>query len=207
MTDRSAASYAGFLLPYPRPTTGSWTAAAVPAASRSDSVMRSPGGRVIAFDVDVSGFGPALRHLDVHPVAHVHLLGADVVALPFDDAAFDAVLCHSVLEALPNPLGALGEILRVLVRGGVVGTAEAVRSFGEARAVDCAESWFSSRATRLGLIAAAELKETERACRSWSTTGDSFLAFPWCHAIGRKPLNVRSLSVGAWLTTSLREGG
>ncbi len=257
LIDRSAETYSGFFLPY---------------LSRDDVVLDCgcgsgsisvglgyvvDGGRVVAFDVDVSGFGPALRYLDDHSTDSVRFLGADVVALPFNDGTFDAALCHSVLEVLPNPLRALGEILRVLVPGGVVGAAsvdygglllagpgsallsgfyevrerlwnadsiarpragrdlrglfdaagftdidaqaryvsygdaQAIRSFGQARAADCVDPWFSSRATSRGLITAAELKDMERAWRSWSTSGDSFLAFPWCHAIGRRPLIAR----------------
>lgn len=47
---------------------------------------------------------PAVRFLEVD----------DVVQLPFADAAFDAVVCSSVLEYVEAPARALGELARVL---------------------------------------------------------------------------------------------
>ncbi|MDH3591887.1 MAG: class I SAM-dependent methyltransferase [Planctomycetota bacterium] len=44
---------------------------------------------------------------------------ADGLALPFQDAAFDAVLCTEVMEHVPEPGRLLGEIRRVLRSGGV----------------------------------------------------------------------------------------
>jgi SAM-dependent methyltransferase len=48
---------------------------------------------------------------------------ADGRQLPFHDAAFDAVLCHSMLETLGDPASAVAELRRVTKRGGVVGAA------------------------------------------------------------------------------------
>src|SRR5262245_46440570 len=47
---------------------------------------------------------------------------ANIYALPFADATFDAVLVHAVLEHLTRPLDALQEVRRVLKSVGVVGT-------------------------------------------------------------------------------------
>ncbi len=71
------------------------------------------------------------------------------------------------------------------------GDAYAIRSFGQERAADCVDPWFSSKAISYGLITPFELKETEKAWRSWAESSDSFLAFPWCHAIGHKPSTTR----------------
>src|SRR6478736_4711669 len=43
---------------------------------------------------------------------------ADVQALPFDDGAFDYVVCRHVLQAVADPARALAEIVRVLKPGG-----------------------------------------------------------------------------------------
>lgn len=53
------------------------------------------------------------------------LPGVDVVAnlnerLPFDDASFDVVYSHQVFEHIPNLIGLIGEIHRILVPGGIM---------------------------------------------------------------------------------------
>jgi ubiquinone/menaquinone biosynthesis C-methylase UbiE len=46
------------------------------------------------------------------------LVAADLAALPFANNAFDGVTCGYVLEHLPDPRVGLGELARVLQRGG-----------------------------------------------------------------------------------------
>jgi SAM-dependent methyltransferase len=67
------------------------------------------------------------------------------------------------------------------------GTPEQVRCFGEARARDCVDPWFASRSRFHGLLTEEELRRTQRAWREWSRSPESFLAFSWCRAVGRKP--------------------
>lgn len=50
-------------------------------------------------------------------VAHIDIL-CDIVNIPEPDSSFDAVLCVSVLEHLPNPVMALKEFFRLLKPGG-----------------------------------------------------------------------------------------
>jgi len=254
LVNRSAGSFAAFFLSHLRPGDR-----VLDCGCGSGSISIGLGdvigdGRVVAFDVDVSQFGPAIRYVDERSAGQVGFLGADGNALPFKDATFDAALCHSVVETLPDPEKALGEVMRVLKPGGVCGTAsvdygglilagpdgevlerfyaireelwdleslarpragrhlrgllhaagfsdieagaryvsygdaEAIRSFGEARASDCVEPWFSSRAIHNGLITPAGLKDVESAWRAWSASRDAFLAFPWLHVTGKKPM-------------------
>ncbi|MET4100317.1 ubiquinone/menaquinone biosynthesis C-methylase UbiE [Agrococcus sp. UYP10] len=48
----------------------------------------------------------------------VTLLEADAQGLPFDDAAFDTVVCALALCSIPQPAAAIREMHRVLVPGG-----------------------------------------------------------------------------------------
>lgn len=50
---------------------------------------------------------------------------ADVFALPYDDASFDIVHAHQVLQHLSNPVAALREMRRVTAPGGVVAARDA----------------------------------------------------------------------------------
>jgi len=53
---------------------------------------------------------------------------ASVYELPFPDDSFDVVWTHQVLQHLPDPVGALREMLRVTKPGGLVASREAVCS-------------------------------------------------------------------------------
>src|SRR5574339_822128 len=44
----------------------------------------------------------------------------DILALPFDDNAFDAVILSEVIEHVADPMRALSEIQRVLKKGGLL---------------------------------------------------------------------------------------
>ena len=52
----------------------------------------------------------------------------DVMALPFEDASFDVVHAHQVLQHLADPVGALAEMRRVTRPGGIVAVRDAVYS-------------------------------------------------------------------------------
>ncbi len=52
--------------------------------------------------------------------AAIDLIAADASHLPFRDLAFDAVICTETLEHLPDDVGAMREIGRVLQDGGLL---------------------------------------------------------------------------------------
>jgi ubiquinone/menaquinone biosynthesis C-methylase UbiE len=64
------------------------------------------------------------------------------------------------------------------------GTPNAVRSFGEARARDCAEPWLRARSIAQGLLTEDDLETTRRAWMEWSRSPASFFAFAWCRVVG-----------------------
>ena len=49
---------------------------------------------------------------------HWELLCTDILKLPFEDCAFDVVICAEVLEHITNQRSAMAEIVRVLKPGG-----------------------------------------------------------------------------------------
>jgi SAM-dependent methyltransferase len=94
---------------------------------RVDADLRGALGLLAGHVLDVGG---ARRRGRFHPppgadwvVADVAVglrpdVAADVQALPFRDATFDAVKATEILEHVPDPAQALGECRRVLRRGG-----------------------------------------------------------------------------------------
>ncbi|WP_448581936.1 ArsR/SmtB family transcription factor [Thermaurantiacus sp.] len=60
----------------------------------------------------------ARTRLDAAGLSGVEIRQADMVALPFADAAFDTVVIHQVLHFSEDPAAALREAARVLAQGG-----------------------------------------------------------------------------------------
>ena len=51
---------------------------------------------------------------------HVAAVQGDALAIPFPDGTFDRVICSEVLEHIPNDVGAMRELARVLRPGGTM---------------------------------------------------------------------------------------
>jgi SAM-dependent methyltransferase len=84
------------------------------------------------------------------PLADVH---TDLTALQFADREFDLVLCLHVLEHIPDDLGAMRELHRVLKPGG---TALAQVPIDPARAVTFENAAITSPAERLRIFGQAD---------------------------------------------------
>ncbi len=69
--------------------------------------------------VDIHDEAARVRTMLLELEVEAELRRASVYELPFGDGEFDAVVCLSVLEHLTDLEGALDELRRVLVRGGV----------------------------------------------------------------------------------------
>lgn len=80
-------------------------------------------GRMLAFGPDDATDRrlrrrPGLDYLSADIDGSQAMIAADVTALPFEDASFDAVLCSHVLEHVAGEREALTELRRVLRPGG-----------------------------------------------------------------------------------------
>lgn len=76
-----------------------------------------PSGALAAVDLNPDMLETARRTTaDVRPA--VDLRQADLVDLPFEDGAFDVALCQEVVQFLPDRVGALAELRRVVRPGG-----------------------------------------------------------------------------------------
>jgi ubiquinone/menaquinone biosynthesis C-methylase UbiE len=76
------------------------------------------GGHVTATDLVPEMLATAERNARARGVTDIAFRLADAEALPFADAAFDAVTCRFGVMLFPNTQQALGEIRRVLKPGG-----------------------------------------------------------------------------------------
>ena len=67
------------------------------------------------------------------------------------------------------------------------GSEERVRTFGLGRAADCRDEWYVDGLMDHGFTDQVEVDALERAWTTWAESPDSFAAFAWGRAIGRKP--------------------
>jgi SAM-dependent methyltransferase len=119
--ERSASMYADFLLPHLTDRTDLVDVGCGDGELTVDLAgsVRS----VVGVDVDEQEVAAARARAGRDGVANATFETADVYDLGLDDETADAVLAHSVLEALEHPLSALAEMRRVLRPEGIVAVA------------------------------------------------------------------------------------
>ena len=86
-----------------------------PGTITADLAGLVPGGRVIGIDAGVDVLAEAAAASPSTP-----LLAADLYHLPLPDDAVDAVHLHMVLQHVPDPVGALRAVARVVKPGGLI---------------------------------------------------------------------------------------
>jgi ubiquinone/menaquinone biosynthesis C-methylase UbiE len=117
---RTAENSAAYLLPSLRPGLDLLDVGCGPGTITVDLAARVAPGNVVGVDssADVIAQATALRHQG--GAANVTFSVVDAYALPFDDASFDVVHAHQVLQHVSDPVGMLREMHRVLRPGGLV---------------------------------------------------------------------------------------
>ena len=128
---RTAEGNAAFFLPHLRPGmtlldagcgVGTITVGLAEAVAGAGATRR---GEAVGIDANEGAIREARDRAAAQGVVNVRFEVADVHSLPFNDAEFDAVFCHGVLEHLTEPVSVVREFRRVLRPGGVIGVAEA----------------------------------------------------------------------------------
>ena len=126
---RGAADSAAYLLAHLNAGMDLLDVGCGPASITADLAERVAPGRVVALDAAAGALEAARKTLRERGLSEqVELTSGDVMALPFEDASFDVVHAHQVLQHLADPVGALAEMRRVTRPGGIVAVRDAVYS-------------------------------------------------------------------------------
>ena len=126
---RGAADSAAYLLVHLRAGMDLLDVGCGPASITADLAERVAPGRVVALDAAAGALEAARATLRERGVSEqVEVTSGDVMALPCEDASFDVVHAHQVLQHLADPVGALAEMRRVTRPGGIVAVRDAVYS-------------------------------------------------------------------------------
>jgi len=126
---RGAADSAAYLLAHLSAGMDLLDVGCGPASITADLAERVAPGRVVALDAAAGALEAARATLSERGLSEqVEVTSGDVMALPFEDASFDVVHAHQVLQHLADPVGALAEMRRVTRPGGIVAVRDAVYS-------------------------------------------------------------------------------
>jgi SAM-dependent methyltransferase len=120
---RGAGVYADFFLRRLRPDMVVLDCGCGTATITIGLADAAPTGTVVGVDLARESVTEARRNAFAMGRDNLVCTVADGRRLPFPEAAFDAVFCHSVLETVSNPANFVAELRRVTKFGGVVGAA------------------------------------------------------------------------------------
>lgn len=122
---RTADKNAAFLLPFVKPGMTLLDAGCGPGSITIGLAEKVSPGEVVGIDISDDALDSARTLAVERGVANVRFETADVYALPYEDASFDAAFSYAMLQHLADPLAALREIRRVLKPNGVIGLGDA----------------------------------------------------------------------------------
>jgi ubiquinone/menaquinone biosynthesis C-methylase UbiE len=125
---RTAENSAGYLLGSLQPGQNLLDVGCGPGTITVDLAERVVPGRVVGIDAEAQVIQKATELLGGKRKSNVTFITGDVYALAFDDASFDVVHAHQVLQHLTDPHAALKEMHRVLTPGGILAVRDSVYS-------------------------------------------------------------------------------
>jgi ubiquinone/menaquinone biosynthesis C-methylase UbiE len=117
---RTAAKWVGFFLPHLESGMSLLDCGCGVGSITLDLAEIVAPGQVIGLDTDSEQLEIARSQAQKRGLTNVNFEIANVYELPFADASFDAVLAHTLLIHLNDPLKALKEMRRILKPGGIV---------------------------------------------------------------------------------------
>jgi len=120
---RGADVYAGFFLRHLQPGMVVLDCGCGNATITIGLAEALPAGRIVGVDLGQDSLRAARRNASAMGRENLVCAAADGRRLPFPEAAFDAVFCHSVIETVGDPANIVSELRRVTKSGGVVGAA------------------------------------------------------------------------------------
>jgi SAM-dependent methyltransferase len=124
MATRTAESHAAFFLPYLEPGMSLLDCGSGPGSVTLGFAELLAPGQVVGTEIEGSHVALASQTANERDLLNVRFEVADIYALPFEDAYFDAVFISAVLGNLHEPVRGLREAYRVLKPGGVIGVKE-----------------------------------------------------------------------------------
>ncbi len=119
-TWRTAENSAAYLLPRLEAGQDLLDVGCGPGTITADLAARVAPGRVVGIDAAPGVLEAAAEFGRAAGAANLRFAPGDVYHLGFDDASFDVVHAHQVLQHLTRPVEALGEMRRVLRPGGTL---------------------------------------------------------------------------------------
>ncbi|GAC1381517.1 MAG: methyltransferase domain-containing protein [Acidimicrobiales bacterium] len=117
---RTAENSSAYLLGHLRPGQRLLDVGCGPGTITVDLARRVAPGPTVGVDASAAVVAEARSAAPSAGAPTVTFRTGDVYALDFDDASFDVVHAHQVLQHLSDPVAALGEMRRVLAPGGIL---------------------------------------------------------------------------------------